>query len=143
MDVKPWSHWRTTKKSRSVNAVHYRRVLQTLLWYQGHAPRKGCTLQLLAQQSDEVKAVVSEVIIRGAYSAHSEKLLTSILCSDKQEDRKFAVNKILEIRGGKEEADMSVHIRRNPAINMAARTPVELIDCSSETVLEPVFRLYL
>ena len=34
---------------------------------------------------------------------------------------------------------MSVHIRRNPAINMAARTPVELIDCSSETVLEPVF----
>ena len=107
MDVKPWSHWRTTKKSRSVNAVHYRRVLQTLLWYQG-------TLQLLAQQSDEVKAVVSEVIIRGAYSAHSEKLLTSILCSDKQEDRKFAVNKILEIRGGKEEADMSdmsVHIR--------------------------------
>ena len=34
---------------------------------------------------------------------------------------------------------MSVHIRRNPAIKMAARTPVELIDCSSETVLEPVF----
>ena len=59
------------------------------------------TLQLLAKRSDEVKAVVSEVIICGAYSAHSEKLLTSILCSDKQEDRKFAVNKILEVRGGK------------------------------------------
>ena len=34
---------------------------------------------------------------------------------------------------------MSVHIMRNPANNMAASTPVELIDWSSETVLEPVF----
>ena len=33
-------------------------------------------LQLLAHQSDEVKAVVSEVIIRGVYSTHSENLLT-------------------------------------------------------------------
>ena len=60
-------------------------------------------LQLLAQQSDEAKAVVSEVIILVAYSAHSEKLFTSLLCSENQEDRKFAVNKILEVRGGKEE----------------------------------------
>ena len=50
-------------------------------------------LQLLAQLSDEVKDVVSEVIVRGAYSAHSENLLTSLFCSDNQEGRKFAVNK--------------------------------------------------
>ena len=34
------------------------------------------TLQLLAKRSDEVKAVVSEVIIHGVYSTHSENLLT-------------------------------------------------------------------
>ena len=34
---------------------------------------------------------------------------------------------------------MSVHIMRNPDNNMAASTPVELIDWSSETVIEPVF----
>ena len=33
-------------------------------------------LQLLAHQSDDVKAVVSEVIILGVYSTHSENLLT-------------------------------------------------------------------
>ena len=49
-------------------------------------------LQLLAHQSDEVKAVVSEVIICGAYYAHSEKLLTSLLCNGNQEERRFAVN---------------------------------------------------
>ena len=32
------------------------------------------TLQFLAQQTDEVKDVVTEVIVRGAYSAHSENL---------------------------------------------------------------------
>ena len=95
--------------------------------------------ELLAQQSDEVKAVVTEVIVRGAYSAHSENLLTSLLCSVDQEDRKFAVNKILEVRGGQEEGDMSVRIRRNPTINLAASKPIELIDWRSATVLEPVF----
>ena len=97
------------------------------------------TLQLLAQQSEEVKEVVTKVIVRGAYSAHSENLLTSLLCSDNQEERRFAVNEILKVRGGQEEGDMSVRIRRNPKINMAASAPIELIDWTSETVLEPVF----
>ena len=98
------------------------------------------TLQFLAQQTDEVKDVVTEVIVRGAYSAHSENLLTSLLCSDKQEERKFAVDMILKVRGGREKGDMSVRISRNPKINMTASTPIELIDWTSETVLEPVFR---
>ena len=71
---------------------------------------------------------MTEVIVRGAYSAHCENLLTSLLCSDDQEDRKFAVNKILEVRGGQEEGDMSVRIRRNPTINLADSKLIELID---------------
>ena len=67
-------------------------------------------LDLLEQQSDEVKGIITDVIIRGAYSAHSENLLSSFICSDNKEDREFAVNQILHIRDGKEEGDMSVRI---------------------------------
>ena len=94
------------------------------------------TLQLLAQQSEEVKEVVTEVIVRGAYSAHSKNLLTSLLCSDNQEERRFAVNEILKVRGGQEEGDMSVRVRRNPKINIAASAPIELMDWTSDPVLE-------
>ena len=41
-----------------------------------HRIKDAPLLLILALQSDEVKAVVSEVIIRGVYSTHSENLLT-------------------------------------------------------------------
>ena len=96
-------------------------------------------LELLEQQSGEVQDIIRDVVIRGAYSAHSENLLASLICSESKEDREFAVNQILQIRDGKEEGDRSVRIRRNPNIIMSAHTPVELIDWKKETVLEPVF----
>ena len=96
-------------------------------------------LELLEQQSDEVKTIITDVIIRGSYSAHSENLLASLLCSASKEDREFAVKQILKIRDGREEGDLSVRIRRNPQININAKTPVDLIDWEKEIILEPVF----
>jgi hypothetical protein len=96
-------------------------------------------LQLLGQHSKEVKDIITPVIIRGSYSAHSENLLASLICSNAQEEREFAVKQILKIRGGREEGDMSVRVRRNPQINMTASRVIDLIDWDKETILEPVF----
>ena len=59
-------------------------------------------LKLLHQQPNEVKKIITDVIKRGAYSAHSENLLASFISCDDEKLRKFAVEKILDIRKGKE-----------------------------------------
>ena len=40
------------------------------------------TLALLRNQTEEVKKIITSVVLRGAYHAHSENLLTSMLTSD-------------------------------------------------------------
>ena len=57
------------------------------------------TVQLLSAATPEVKAVVEPVVQRGAYHGHSENVLLTLLCSDSDEDRSFAVDKIVELRG--------------------------------------------
>ena len=75
----------------------------------------------------------------GAYSAHSENLLTTLICSDNKEDREFAVDKIMQIRGGAELGDKSVRLGRNPTINLQATDLTNLIDWRKEKLYEPVF----
>ena len=59
------------------------------------------TVQLVEKYcSAKVKEVVEPVIQRGGYHAHSENLLLSMLGSEDQDERKYAVEKIREIRGG-------------------------------------------
>ena len=58
------------------------------------------SVQLLNQQTDEVKNLITSVIQRGAYHAHSENILASLLTSTDKDDRKFAVDKILTLRNG-------------------------------------------
>ena len=54
-------------------------------------------------------------------------------------DKEFAVQKILEIRAGREVGDMSPRTRRNPTINHDASTAYDLIDWKTDKVHEPVF----
>ena len=96
-------------------------------------------LTLLRDQTDEVQNIITPYIIRGAYSAHSENILTSLICSDDKKDREFAVQKILQIRAGREKGDLSVRVRRNPNINLQATDITDLIDWKSERLYEPVF----
>ena len=49
------------------------------------------TLALLRNQTEEVKKIIESVVLEGAYHAHSENLLASMLTSDDAEDRSFAV----------------------------------------------------
>ena len=73
--------------------------------------------------------------------AHSESVLQAMLCSEVEEERKSAVDKIVEIRGdGDEEVqrgDDSVRDRKTPNINENATKLADLIDWNVEAVTEP------
>ena len=62
---------------------------------------------------------------RSAWYAHSETILQSMLCSKNEEERKEAVNRILNIRGigdeGIQVGDSSLRVRRTPEINPNAK----------------------
>ena len=60
----------------------------------------------------------------GAWFSHSEAVLLSMLCSERQ----FAVRNILDMRQGRELGDMSVRVMTKPALNLEATTLEELID---------------
>ena len=98
-------------------------------------------LQLLRSQKKKVLEIVMPTIRRSAWYAHPEAVLQAMVCSDKLEERKEAVEKILEIRGdGNEEiqlGDISVRPRRTPIINIKALKLNELVDLASKDVTEP------
>ena len=61
-------------------------------------PRHVLTqLQLIRQQPKEVQVIVLPYAMSGAWFAHSEPLLLSLVCSPSKEDREFGVNKILQV----------------------------------------------
>ena len=70
-----------------------------------------CLLKTLPRK---VQKAVTFYVRTGAWYAHSECLLLSLLSSSKFEDRKFAVDQILKLRGKNEYGDTSVMPRVNP-----------------------------
>lgn len=87
----------------------------------------------------KVKGIVEEVMQRGAWHGHSENLLLSMLGSDLEEERKFAVDKIKEIRGDGRYGDLSVREFHVPLLNFKADSLASLIDMSDKKILlEPV-----
>ena len=95
------------------------------------------TVQLLSVASPDVQEVVQPVVQRGAYHGHSENVLLSLLCSDSGEERSFAVDKILELRGEDKFGDKSVRDFHTPPINWNASSLQDMIDWSvlSEPIL--------
>ena len=98
-------------------------------------------LELLRPQSKKTPDIVMPTVRRGAWYAHSESVLQAMLCSEVEEERKSAVDKIVEIRGdGDEEVqrgDDSVRDRKTPNINENATKLADLIDWNVEAVTEP------
>ena len=62
----------------------------------------------------------------------------SLICSASPSDRKFAHNKIVEIRGNREYGDVSVRQRITPSINLNATSLIELIPWD-KNVYEPIY----
>ena len=75
----------------------------------------------------------------GAWYAHPECILVSLLASSDPEDRGFAVDQILKLRGKNEFGDTSLRARITPKINLSATTLRKLITWKPGQVAEPVF----
>ena len=45
------------------------------------------------------------MVLRGSYHAHSENILTALICSEDQNERDFTVDHIITIRYGQDELD--------------------------------------
>ena len=88
-------------------------------------------LELLRTQSKNVLDIVMPTIRRSAWYTHSEAILQSMLGSKNAEERKEAVNRILNIRGIGDEVtqvgDSSFRGRRTPEINPNAKQLSDLI----------------
>ena len=65
-------------------------------------------VKLLAIATDDVQEIVRPVIQRVSFYGHSENIILSLLCSSNATDRKFAVSKILKLRGEDQFGDKSV-----------------------------------
>ena len=80
------------------------------------------SLRILKSQPKKVKDIITFYVRTGAWYAHPECLLVSLLSSTNPKDRQFAVDKILQLRGGKEYWDNSVGPRTTCKLNLLATT---------------------
>ena len=56
-------------------------------------------LKQLKYQKEEVIAIVKKTVKRSTWFAFTECIIQTLLCSNKEEERKLGVQKVLEIRG--------------------------------------------
>ena len=96
-------------------------------------------IRTLKKQPKQVRDILTFYVRKGAWYAHHENVLVSLLASSDAKDRKFAVDHILKLRGKAEYGDMSVRPRKTPKLNMSATTLTKLISWKSGQVQEPVF----
>ena len=96
-------------------------------------------LRLLHSQPEEVVDIVSPYVKTGAWFAHPEPILLTMLASQDKVEREFAVEKVLKLRGKSEYGSTKLRDRRTPCINFKATTLQELIDWKKEKIYEPVF----
>ena len=97
------------------------------------------SLRLLKSQPKKVKDSITFYVRTGAWYAHPECLLVSLLASPDPKDREFAVNQILNLRGGEEYGDNRVRPRVTPKLNLSATTLAKLITWTKVEVQEPSF----
>ena len=83
--------------------------------------------------SKTVKQIAQKFIEKGAWHAHSEHLLVSLLSSDDESDRRFAIDKIISLRNGEEYGDKSVRPFSAPKLNWEAQSIREIQDWSDVT----------
>jgi hypothetical protein len=96
-------------------------------------------LRLLKKQPKKVQDMVTFYVRTGAWFSHPECILVSLLASQSEGDRRFAVNQILKLRGKNNYGDTSVRPRITPKMNLSATSLQKLITWKSSQVHEPVF----
>ena len=100
-------------------------------------------LRILKTMPKKVRDAVTFYIRTGAWYAHSECILNTLLASADRDDRIFAVDQIMKLRGVDDYGDMSVRPRVTPKINLSAQSLIKLIQWKAGEVAEPVFTVNL
>ena len=95
-------------------------------------------LSLVNALDENIKKIVMKYVKSTAWNAHSEHILQTMLASDDEADREFAVQQMLVIRGDRQFGDRTPRVRRVPEINTEATTIQELIDWTRDGLHEPV-----
>ena len=96
-------------------------------WIEG--PRHVLThLELMRLQAPEVQEILLPYLKTSSWYAHSEAILQTMLCSEDQSEREFAVKKILKIRGKEALGKTAPRSRKLPKLNVDATSLVDLID---------------
>ena len=95
------------------------------------------SLRILRTQPKKVRDAVTLYVRTGAWYSHPECLLLSLLASPHPEDREFAVQQVLKLRGSNEYGDTGVRSRITPRLNLSATTLIELIPWKPDEVQEP------
>ena len=96
-------------------------------------------LRILGTLPSAINEIVTPYIKLGAWYAHPESVLLSLLASENPEDRYFAVTSILRHREMADKGDMTVRPFRVPDIILEAHTLSELVSWKKTGILEPVF----
>ena len=91
-------------------------------------------LWILHAQPPEVVKAVSPYVQSGAWSAHPEALLITLLLSKKKKERRFAVKKVLEVRGDEELGDTEPRSRLTLKLNFQAKKCQDLIACDKVVI---------
>ena len=78
-----------------------------------------------------------------AWNAHSEHILQTLLVSDEEADREFAIKQILAIRGESQFGNRGYRARTVPDINTEATTLQELINWPQDGLHEPVLTCHI
>ena len=96
-------------------------------WLMG--PRHILTeLSLVKLQSQEVQDIVESTLRRSAWNSHSESVLQTMVCSDKEDEREFAVATILKIRGKNKLGNIKPRPRKLPMLNLEATSLKDMIN---------------
>lgn len=85
-------------------------------------------LELFRLQSPRVQELLTPTLRRSAWNAHSESVLITMLCSDRVEEREFAVTLILKLRGERLEGDLRPRARKHPELQLDANKLENLIN---------------
>ncbi|KAG0712949.1 hypothetical protein GWK47_017312 [Chionoecetes opilio] len=84
-------------------------------------------LRVMRSQPKKVQTAVTFYVRTGAWFAHSECVLLSLMASQSEDDCRFAVTEILKLRTGEEYGDTSVRPRITPKLNLSA-TSLQTLD---------------
>ena len=101
-----------------------------------HKLKEVKLIQGMKEEDDDsklVKDIAKKFMEKGAWHAHSEHVLVSLLSSEEESDRHFAISKSTEIRNGSDYGDKSVRPFTAPKLNWNATSIRNLQDWQNAT----------